>query len=703
VELEKERIHNGYVPMILEAMIEPVMEHPIDTAIHSEEASRGERYTPEELKARRTQLREDPGIQEKVQDFIDRNEGVKPGYVRVKRTVVFGVNPWTFDGQIKDVLHDHFIRLVEEPATRITALGEMMKKFADYWTANQLIAMQSVANQAVSDALFYSVKLVHDIPNPRKFFNDVRGLGDALRPSVLRNLTPEEFGSYATFTSQMNLQGHYYSPFNMVRSLVNLYFKVFNTFDIFVKRAGFMAEARNVLHEEIARIVTSGKSQAQAKEALKGLILNPERVRDLSRFQATKKRADFDNNPDLDRDIDNVLDGYFPNYRNFPVNFQDLAEQWWGKIIVPFIRYRYDEVRITAKILRDGIVALDMRQKMPADERIGRILAASFVFGGALLLAEKYASKLLDTDEEEVKQIAAGRLALPRGSEEDVAVRKALDGIGIELKDGNTLFLRASKYPFIKIGMLFRSDADLTKVMSSEFLSEGIAVRLLALSAGWDDEFSKYSTGMAKLGNEARSLVPAHRVFEDINRIKDPRMLRAETFEDALRKAIPFAEQTGKQVTSRETGQPLKLNKGLSTLLTTTGINIADLPEEDILIQKELTGAAHARQKTKEDLVKRFRAGNADDRAAARREAREAGIKDLRESAKRAGAEEEVGLTESAVIRRFVKAIRENDAAAFDEAQAMRRKLGMTRGRVRKELQSIGLEFKKPREEVISQ
>ena len=62
----------------------------------------------------------------------------------------------------------------------------------------------------------------------------------------------------------------------------------------------------------------------------------------------------------------------------------------------------------------------------------------------------------MDEDEPELESRVAGRYAVKRGSDLDKFLRGSLDTFGIQMEDGNTIFIKGSKYQFLRTGFLFR-------------------------------------------------------------------------------------------------------------------------------------------------------------------------------------------------------------------------------------------------------
>ncbi|GEM_PF-7059576 len=705
-ELEQQRIHNTYIPLILQSMVEPTVEGPIGAALRKlRDAGAGD----EALKVKKQQLQADPEMAAQDQAWRDEGAGVKTGYSRIDKSFVFEGSLVRISGQMNSLIYDEYMRLVEEMQSKklekaevVKAVHKLAKNGSDFWTANQLIAMQSVANQAVSDAVYYGSRMAKSLATdaanlgasavgktkfqPVRFWYDVRALADALRPSMLKSLTPEEFGGRSTFMSQFTIRERYNNPWTVTNTPLKLwkagtgaYFKLFNWFDLYAKRSLFISEGKFFAHRKMAEMVARGVSKEEMKKEVLTWFEDPETLRERYASDVVEK---FSLHGEVPRTIDEVLDMYMPNYANVPIHLEKFADNFLGKLVIPFVRYRYEDTRIMGALLRKAYQAAFSPGKMPADERIGYIIAASAIFGGMTALQSRYDNdKLMATDEDRAKSIAAGRFALKPGSAEDKAAREALDAIGIELEEGNTLMLRASKYPFVKIALMFRSVPDFEKVVQSEFVSEGIALRLAASAAGWSDEFNQHMSWDAKMGNELRSLIPFHRVMEDINRINDPRMLTTETWQDAIKKAIPWVEQTGKQAVSKETGQPMEINPGLAALLASTGINIADIPAEDMVIAAEGRKAKRQKSNERDEIVRQLADPNSTvDPEELFERGYELGysMKELLNASRALEAEQEVGKNEAAVIRQFVRARRDGtkarqrgDKQALKRAQTM--------------------------------
>lgn len=266
----------------------------------------------------------------------------------------------------------------------------------------------------------------------------------------------------------------------------------------------------------------------------KKVISLAENVQDLESLQKVDKEG-LKLPTDLERkalaQINKEIDLYAYDYDNIPMWLSNMKKNPVATGIKPFATYPYKYAKQITEMA--GSV---FDRSLSWQERTAKLLSLSTVMGlyamYSLRRKEEQETPLADSPETEIRARSAGNVFT-----------------GITDSEGNELFVRVSKYPFIGLTEAALQTMKGNSQASSNILKEMLGsvgfIGTTALHlAGYRDEYEKYDSPEVIYGNDISSLVPYMRLLSEMTNATDPFKRKQSTFLQAsVGKLIPVTNE----------------------------------------------------------------------------------------------------------------------------------------------------------------
>ena len=281
-------------------------------------------------------------------------QGVKPGWTRIERGIS---SRWgdpiansVIGRQIPKRLHDDFVRHVDG-VKDAHAFSRVMQDVANFYRTNLLtLNPGTVGTNAISGGLQYATMLSEHFwkgavtLDMSRIVNDVKGLGDALRPSVIKE-RPE-----ALFGARSNVRTQYDKPTTRMGKIQDAGMKPFAAVENFWKRAIAQSELRQ-----------RGAHKMTAEQIV--------------------------NNRQLLHEVNRAVDTWAFNYAEVPKAIEAVRKH--AGLIIPFPVYFYKIGRMYGRY----VAGLNPAVKLSWQDRAARVMTLATMMAPVLYLASKTGEK----------------------------------------------------------------------------------------------------------------------------------------------------------------------------------------------------------------------------------------------------------------------------------------------------------------------
>ncbi len=394
-------------------------------------------------------------------------------------------------------------KLMSEVAVETSKAMRVINSINRYWRVNILFHPGSAATNLISGGVQYTTKILTDfytevLTGSLKFQKTRRNLF-----SMLTVLTPKGWQAAPDWIYGSDLS-NYYGQFGTLKApgvldkSVDAYadkaLKVYGMVERYWKKVISTAENVGDL-ERLTKVTREGLAVPTEEERL---ILN-----------------------EINREID--LFAY--DYDNVPMWLENYQQHPLLQTFKPFLKYPYKY----SKQIADMVGSVFDRTK-PWQERMAKLLAIGTIIG--IYAHARNKRKEQQTTPE-----------VPETAPASVSTRGRLF-VGTD-REGNEIFTRVAKYPFINItetGSQFIEGNTHQGFQSIADLLGGVAPggKLALLLLGVRNEFEQYTPAPVLIGDNIASFVPGTRILSDVARFFDPYQRSKKTFGQSFTSLIPF-------------------------------------------------------------------------------------------------------------------------------------------------------------------
>ena len=250
----------------------------------------------------------------------------------------------------------------------------------------------------------------------------------------------------------------------------------------------------------------------------KKVIATSENVGDLKSLNMVTKEGlklpDAEEKAIID-EINSEVDLFAYDYDNVPTWLQNYQQHPLAQAVKPFAKYPYKYTKQVSTLIES---AFD--QTLPWQERIAKIMALGTLIALYAYVREKQKEKQTTPEVDDSAPAAVntrGRLYV--GTDEQ----------------GNELFTRTAKYPFVNLteaGALFLEGNTSQGFKTITDMVGGVAPagQLAAAALGYKNEYQQYTPVPVIAGQALASFVPGTRILSDIARFFDPYQRKQQTF-----------------------------------------------------------------------------------------------------------------------------------------------------------------------------
>jgi hypothetical protein len=232
----------------------------------------------------------------------------------------------------------------------------------------------------------------------------------------------------------------------------------------------------------------------------------------------------------------NAIDAWAYDYRNVPNGLKKFRESGSGAFIMPFVTYPYKKGRMYGRYLN----ALRALVHPPTFRQLGaQNVAARILTLGTVMTVVGLAFKRMPDDEKEIpfERLDGNLWTLDRTGRMFVG----------KDEKGRQLFYRTRDDPWFDFFELvngageriFTGKAwDPTELLSG-ILSEGPLMQGFDISTGRGTDIERRIPTAARAGNIVKAFIPGSRISEDVKKMLDAKVMRPQTFGEALGRGLP--------------------------------------------------------------------------------------------------------------------------------------------------------------------
>lgn len=449
----------------------------------------------------------DPGWIE-VQGNVRKSGIARPGEVRKvilekgKAPVVAGEARYQMPAEI----YKRF-QMIRELSVEASTMAKVMNDVNRYWRINILFHPGSTSTNFVSGALQYSTKVLTDfyveaLTGAAKFPKTRKNIF-----SMLTTLSPKGWQAAPDWIYGGDLSNWYgeftsgKTPGTSATKAVDFYgdhaLKFYGTVERYWKKVIALSE-------------DAGKLGSLNKMDKNGLRLPTEEEKAL-----------------LD-EINKEIDLFAYDYDNVPTWLESHQQSTLGQAIKPFAKYPYKFTKQVTEMIHQAFDGT-----LPWQERAAKVLALSTVIG--LYAAHSERRK------HQQKTPEVGPSAPP-----SVSTRGRLF-MGTD-KEGNEMFTRVAKYPFLNISeaglQLAHGHSDTGLQIFQDMLGSISPIGDIGLAVmGYGNQYQQYQPIENRVGQGLATFVPGSRVLADISRFFDPYQRKQSTFLQAFTSMYPTTDE----------------------------------------------------------------------------------------------------------------------------------------------------------------
>ncbi len=392
--------------------------------------------------------------------------------------------------------------LIDEATTAVRVVNDINR----YWRINILFHPGTAATNFISGGIQYSMKILTD------FYREVL-TGNNKMPQTNRNISamikvliqkgwnraPDwVYGSdlsnfYGQFMKQKSIAGQAIDEYG------NKALKLFSLYERYWKKVVLMAD-------NVADIASLNEMTPE------GLRIPTEEERELIR--------------QLNEDVDL----YAYDYDNVPAWLEAHQKSVMGQAIKPFAKYPY---KYAKQVLSHVEAVFD--GTLPWQDRVAKLLALTTFVAAYAMLSKK-------RKEEQETPVIEPSMDLPARLQTSGRLFVGTD------KDGNEIFVRVAKYPFINLteaGMqMVNGNWEGAKDLTSDMLgSIGPAAEIGMLAFNYRNKYNMYDPVPVILGENLVTFMPGYRILDHVSQMYDPFQRKQETFGQALAKILPTTDE----------------------------------------------------------------------------------------------------------------------------------------------------------------
>ena len=408
--------------------------------------------------------------------------------------------------QVPAKIYDRF-KMIREVAVEASKTARIVNSINRYWKVNILFHPGSAATNFLSGGVQYSSKVLTD------FYREIL-TGDIKLPQTRSNLNamrtvllPKGWdkapdwiygGDMSNFYGQFTNDKAPGAGMTALDKGVDFYgdrvLKLYGAVERYWKKVIVTAEHG----EKLSRLNTVGP---------RGLELPNEMEKEI-----------------LDM-INNEVDFFAYDYDNVPNFLENFNKNPLGGAFKPFLKYPYKYAKHITSMME---AAVD--QTLPWYDRASKIMA----LGTMVAVYTYYREK--KRDEQTTPEV-------PESAPASLSTRGRLY-ISTD-EDGNEIFTRVAKYPFINLteaGLQLTDGNTAQAAQSVQDLIGGVGpLGDIALALmGYSNEYDKYTPLEVRMGKVAGSFLPGTRILSDIARFFDPYQRKTSTFLQGITSVLPL-------------------------------------------------------------------------------------------------------------------------------------------------------------------
>lgn len=458
----------------------------------------------------------------RVSEPIAKGEQPKEGYVEVQGNVKKGgvgrpgeirttiiQNGKSFVAektryQMPAVIYARY-KLISEVAVEAGTAIRVMNSINRYWRINILFHPGSAATNFISGGLQYSTKILTD------FYTEVL-TGNVTLPKTRRNifsmftvLTPKGWQSAPDWIYGGDLS-NFYGQFGQEKS------------------PGIKALDTNIDAYADRALKVYGLVERYWKKVI-AISENVGELEKLNQLDASGLRLPTDDEKAMLDEINEEIDLFAYDYENVPMWLENHQQSALGQSVKPFLKYPYKYAKQITEM-----VGAAFDRTLPWEERLAKVLALGTMIAIYAWLRErrKKEQKTPEVDETAPAQVSTrGRFFI--GTDEQ----------------GNEMFTRTAKYPFINIteaASQFLEGNTNTGAQALQDMLGSIAPvgDIGAALMGYSNQYQQYTPIETRLGDAAASFVPGTRILQDIARFFDPFQRKKQGFLQSFTSLIPI-------------------------------------------------------------------------------------------------------------------------------------------------------------------
>lgn len=403
--------------------------------------------------------------------------------------------------QMPEVVYQRY-KLLAEPAVEASKALRVMNSINRYWRVNILFHPGSAATNLVSGGVQYATKMLTD------FYTEVL-TGNIKFEKTRRNV-------YAMMTV-LTPKGWQSAPDWIYGSDLSNFYGQFGS----EKTPGILDKSVDLYADKTLKVY------GVVERYWKKVIAVSENAGDLKRLEETSVEG-FAVPTEIEKqlldEINKEVDLFAYDYDNTPMWLENFNSSALGQTFKPFLKYPYKYSKQIA-----NMIGSTFDRSMPWQERMAKLLSV-----GTIIAMYAY---IRDRRKEEQKTEE-----VPESAPASVSTRGRLF-IGTD-ENGNEIFTRVAKYPFINItetgaqfleGNTNQGFQSITDMIGSIAPSGKVAMLLF----GFRSEYEQYTPGPILIADQAASFVPGTRILQDISRYFDPYQRKKTTVGQSFTSLIP--------------------------------------------------------------------------------------------------------------------------------------------------------------------